>query len=117
MLSKLFDHILNIEAGRRLLLLECQCSIFIFGLCNFVGLILWMCFFIIIISASEPIGYCVTMKYLIMRIMCSSAYIITSTLNSDIRIIIIRCLLRDNSIILVVVYKLYKYIFNQSQTA
>ena len=68
----------NLEAGRRLL--ECQISIFILGLCDFFGLIYFVVFFSCIISLSEPITYCVTIKYIIMSIMCSSAYISTTHL-------------------------------------
>ena len=35
---------MNVEAGRRLLLIECQSSIFILGLCDFFGLVLFFCF-------------------------------------------------------------------------
>ena len=67
----------NLKAGRRLLLLECQSSILILGFFNFFGLVLFFCIFLFscLISPSEHIQYCVTIKYLIMRIMCSSAYI------------------------------------------
>ena len=76
----IISNTVNMKAGRRLLLLECQSSIFILGLCDFFGLVLFSAFFRCIISPSEPIKYCVTIKYPIIRIMCSSAYISTAYL-------------------------------------
>ena len=82
--------IVNLETGRRLLLLECQSSIFILGLCDFFDLVLFFCFLVALYPQVSlyKITYCVTIKYLIMR---NSAYI--SNLNTDIIIITISGLL------------------------
>ena len=54
----------NLKAGRRLLFLECQSSLFIMVLCYFFGLVLFCCFFGYIISPSDPIKYCVIITIL-----------------------------------------------------